>query len=494
MARTNHAASTTATATKAASSALRSFLEIPYDELEELNLAAKAQRIARVSPTKIRDERMKYLREEKRIKAVTVCFTDLEGRLHMLDYDKKFLLSSADNLTFDGSSIRGFSAQQESDLRLAIDWPAFYWLPSDVFGPGKVLVFSEVREKDGSPYVGDLRGQLKAYSEKLFAKDGTVCHVAHEIEGFLFKGRDAERAFHETREFNFISTGGYYHSLPGDALRTFIDHCAEAQRAMGFENEKDHPEVAPSQFEMNFKYADALIGADQVQLYKLLARQVASQLDMTASFLPKPVTGVNGNGMHTNISLSRKGVNLFHDKKGKDGLSKMGWEFIGRILASAPDICLALNASVNSYRRLDPHYEAPNQIKASAIDRGSMVRIPLGNERSARVEVRSVAPDANPYMSVYTVLRTGLEGPKESDDDSKKSRTRFLPDNIYDAIRLFKGSVFAKKLYGDVVHTKYAELKNASAERCPKALGATVKTNEIQFHHEVTNQYLWNQF
>jgi glutamine synthetase len=477
-----------------APSGLRSFLEIPYDELEQLNLEAKEQRLTRVKADKVREARMKYLTDEKRIKAVTVCFTDLEGRLHMLDYDKKFLLSSADNLTFDGSSIRGFSAQQESDLRLGIDWSAFYWLPADVFGSGKVLVFGEVLERDGSPYVGDLRGRLKAYTEKLFAKDGTVCNVAHEIEGFLFKGRDAERHYHEAGAFEFISTGGYYHSLPGDELRHFIDRAAEAQRAMGFENEKDHPEVAPSQFEMNFKYADAVIGADQVQLYKLLARQVASQLGMTASFLPKPVTGVNGNGMHTNLSLSKKGVNFFHDKKGKDGLSKQGWDFIGRILGMAPDICLVLNSSVNSYRRLDPHFEAPNQIKASAIDRGAMVRIPLGNERSARIEVRSVAPDANPYMSVYTILRTGLEGTIDTSDEGKKPRTRFLPDNIYDAIRLFKGSAFAKSLFGETVHTKFAELKNLSAERCPKALGSRVKTNEIQFHHEITNQYLWNQF
>ncbi len=476
-------------------SPLRSFLEIPYDELEERNLAAKKDRLARTSPDKIREQRMKYLRDEKRIKAVTVCFTDLEGRLHMLDYDKKFLLGSADNLTFDGSSIRGFSAQQESDLRLGIDWPAFYWLPSDIFGPGKVLVFGDVLERDGSPYAADIRGLLKEKTAALYKKDGTVCNVAHEIEGFLFKGTDAERHFHETGGgFEFISTGGYYHSLPGDALRDFIDRAAEAQRAMGFENEKDHPEVAPSQFEMNFKYADAVVGADQVQLYKLLARQVAKQLGTTASFLPKPVTGVNGNGMHTNMSLSRKGTNLFYDKKGKDGLSKAGWDFISRILTAAPEICLILNSSVNSYRRLDPHYEAPNQIKASAIDRGSMVRIPLGNENSARIEVRSVGPDANPYMSVYTILRTGLEGERGASDEKKNARPRLLPDNIYDAIRLFRGSAFAKKLLGEDVHAKFAELKSASADRCPRALGSRVKTNEIQFHHEVTNQFLWSQF
>ncbi len=473
---------------------LRDFLEIPYDTLEEMNLQAKQQRLDRVAEHKIREERLKYLADEKRIKAVTVCFTDVEGRLHMLDYDKKFLLKSADNLTFDGSSIRGFSVQSESDLRLAIDWPAFYWLPSDIFGPGKVLVFGSVQEKDGSPYGSDLRARLKSYTDELFAKKGTILNAANEIEGFLFKGRDAERRYHETGRFDFISTGGYYHSLPGDALRTFIDTSAEAQRAMGFDNEKDHPEVAPSQFEMNYKYAEVNVAADQVQLYKLLARQVAARMDLTASFLPKPVAGVNGNGMHTNISMSKKGKNIFFEKGGKEGLSDLAWDFTNRILANATDLCLVLNPSVNAYRRLDPHFEAPNQIKVSPTDRGSMVRIPIGNEQAARIEVRSIGPDANPYMVFYTLLRTGLEGPVAEADDSKRPRTRFLPDNIYDAIRLYKGSRFMADVLGEDLHGKFADLKLMQAERCPKALGTVVKPAEIQFHHEVTNQLLWSQF
>jgi glutamine synthetase len=473
---------------------LRDFLEIPYDKLEEMNLAAKQDRLDRKPAGKIREARMKYLTDEKRIKAVTVCFSDLEGRLHMLDYDKKFLLRSADNLTFDGSSIRGFSQQAESDLRLAIDWPAFYWLPADVFGPGKVLAFGEVQERDGSPYRGDMRAKLKAFADRLWTKDQTLASVSNEIEGFLFRGRDAERRYHEAGAFDFISTGGYYHSLPGDSLRQFIDTAAEVQRAMGFANEKDHPEVAPSQFEMNYGHTEATVAADQVQLYKLLSRQVAARMEMTACFLPKPVTGVNGNGMHTNLSLSRKGRNLFYDKKGQDGLSALGWSCIHRILSNANDICLLLNSSVNAYRRLDPHFEAPNQIKASPIDRGSMVRIPLGNQKSARIEVRSIAPDANPYLAIYALLRTALEGPLAEEDDGKRPRTRFLPDNIYDSMRLFKASKFAAELLGDEVHGKFAELKAVQADRCPRALGTRVKAAEIQFHHEVTNQYLWSQF
>src|ERR1700694_5314079 len=288
------------------STELRNFLAIPYDELEEMNLKAKKQRLDRVAPHKIQEERLKYLADERRIKAVTVLFSDLEGRLHMLDYDKKFLVKSYDNLTFDGSSIRGFTPQRESDLRLAIDWSAFYWAPADIFGAGKVMVFSEVLDRDGSIFPGDIRGQLQKLSKDQYYKHGYTLNAANEIEGFVFAGLDAERRYHETGKFDYVNTGGYYHSLPGDHLRTFIDTVAEVQRAMGFENEKDHPEVAPSQFEIHYSYGEVTQAADTIQLYKLICRQVATKLGMTASFLPKPVVGVNGNGMHTNVSVSDK--------------------------------------------------------------------------------------------------------------------------------------------------------------------------------------------
>ena len=311
---------------------LRNFLAIPYDELEDLNLQAKEQRLKRVAPHKIQEERLKYLADEKRIKAVTVMFSDLEGRLHMLDYDKKFLLKSFDNLTFDGSSIRGFTAQRESDLRLGIDWGAFYWAPADIFGPGKVLVFGEVIDKNGGPYAADLRSMLKRFASDLYKSEGYTLNAANEIEGFLFKGDNAERHYHETQKFEYVNTGGYYHSLPGDQLRTFIDSTAEVQRSMGFQNEKDHPEVAPSQFEINYSYSEVVAAADQIQLYKLICRQVATRMGLTASFLPKPVVGVNGSGMHTNVSISKNGKNLFWDPKGEEMLSKFGWAFVDRIL------------------------------------------------------------------------------------------------------------------------------------------------------------------
>src|SRR3990172_2258980 len=172
---------------------LRNFLQLSYDELEELNLRAKEQRKNRVPTETIREERLKYLTDEKRIKAVTVLFSDLEGRLHMLDYDKKFLIQQWDNLTFDGSSIRGFTAQRESDLRLGMDWSAFYWGPADVFGSGKVLMFGDVIDRDGTPYAGDIRNVLKEFAEGQFKKNAYTLNAANEIEGFLFNGADSER-------------------------------------------------------------------------------------------------------------------------------------------------------------------------------------------------------------------------------------------------------------------------------------------------------------
>lgn len=475
---------------------LRSFLEIPYDELEERNLEAKQKQLSRVPDVELREHYLRYLESEKRIKAVTVCFSDLEGRFHMLDYDKKFLLGSHDNLTFDGSSIRGFSVVSESDLRLGIDWGSFRWLPSDIFGPGKVIVFGVILDRDGKPYASDFRGLLKAHGEELFRSKGYEVNIAVECEGFLFEGLSAEQKFTSSEGFKCVSSGGYYHSLPNDPLRLFIDRLAEAQRALGFENEKDHPEVAPSQFELNYKYTDALIAADQIQLYKLTARQVASNMGCTASFLPKPISGINGSGMHTNMSISQKGKNTFFSAEGEDNLSDLAWDFVDRILNSANDICLILNPSVNAYRRLDPHFEAPNQIKSSAVDRTSMIRIPLGNEKSARVEVRTVAPDVNPYLAFYTLIRTGLEGPmtEKITSETRRTRTRFLPDNIYDGIRLMKQSDFVAQVLGEENKEKYIDRKVAAAERSPKELGTRVKTSEVIYHHEVTNQFLWAKF
>ena len=365
------------------STELRNFLALPYDELEDLNLRAKEQRKNRVPMDKIQEERLKYLTDEKRIKAVTVLFSDLEGRLHMLDYDKKFLLKSWDNLTFDGSSIRGFTAQRESDLRLGIDWSAFYWAPADVFGPGKVLVFGEVIDKDGSPYAADIRGVLKDYRRRALQEARLHAERGQRNRRLPVQGPDAERRYHETGKFEYVNTGGYYHSLPGDPLRTFIDTTAEVQRAMGFQNEKDHPEVAPSQFEINYSYAEVVAAADQIQLYKLICRQVA-----TKHGLDRVVPAQAGRRRqwqrhaHQRFRSARAARTCSGTPRAKRSSASWAGQFIDRILTHGNDICLLLNASVNAYRRLDPHFEAPNQIKASAV--GSRLDDPHSHRQRAQ--------------------------------------------------------------------------------------------------------------
>jgi glutamine synthetase len=473
---------------------LRNFLEIPYDELQELNLKAKKRYLDRSTEDATKKYYLDYLTNETRIKAATICFSDIEGRFHMLDYDKDYFIKNFDSLTFDGSSIRGFSTIDSSDLRLIPDWFSFRWLPSDVFGPGKVVMFGYVADQKGQPYECDFRSKLHQALEQLYSDGKKQFFLAPELEGFLLEGQYSEQAFDEKIGFKVASEGGYYHTLPTDTLKQFIDRSAEAQRVLGFENEKDHPEVAPSQFELNFSYSDALLACDQIQLYKLVCRQIAHNMGMTASFLPKPIVGINGSGMHMNISLSLDGKNLFYDAKGESKLSKTAWQFINRILNHANDICLVLNASVNSYRRLDPHFEAPNQIRYSFTDRSAMIRIPLANERSTRIEVRSVGPDANPYAVAYTLLKTGLEGKELTQDEDKRQRTRVLPGTIFDALKFFKTSEFIGKIMGEEVKDKYVEQKQAVADRNPKELGKTIKNEEVLYHHEITNQVLWNNF
>lgn len=474
-------------------SPLKLFLALPYDELEELNLDARERRDT-VSAEEQEAYYRKYLEGEKRIKAVTLCFSDLEGRFHMLDYDKKFLLASADNLTFDGSSIRGFTAQRESDLRLQLDWTSFLWLPADLFGTGKVLMFANVLNLEGNQYESDFRGLLQQSLRELEAKEGLSALVSAEVEGIIVEGANAEQRFDERGGFRLISTGGYFHSLPRDPLRQFIDVSASVQRAMGFKNEKDHPEVAPSQFEMNFSYTNALRTADLIQLYKLVCRQVANTMGLSATFLPKPIMGINGNGMHTNISLAKDGRNTFYDRNGSENLSATARDFVSRILNHAQEICLVLNSSVNAYRRLDPHFEAPNQIQVSPIDRGSMIRIPVGNERTARIEVRSVAPDSNPYLLLYTLFQVGLHGETLPAAVQNSEQVRLLPGTIQEAIDLFGSSQLMQKVLGETNVEKYLTYKQSAADRSPKSLGTQIKTSEIIYHHEVTNQALWNEF
>lgn len=435
---------------------------------------------------------------DSEVRAVTVCFSNVEGKIHLIDYSKDFLLDSHDNLTFDGSSIRGFTLQDESDLRLSIDWETLYFLPASI-DTNKAFVFASIIDKDGNPYESDIRAKLKRLRNEL-KNEGITVNAAAEIEGFLLRGIDAERNFKTEECLVPVTNGGYYDTMIGDELRRFIDMLSVTQRQLGFLNEKDHPEVGPSQFEINWGHTDVLIAADQIQLYKLTARHLARQMGYTASFLPKPIVGVNGSGMHTNISMSKDGKNMFY---GENGLSDDGDSFALGVLNRANDLSLVLNSSVNSYRRLDPSYEAPNTISYSKCDRGSMIRIPLANEKSARIEIRAVSPDANPYLVLYSIMRAGLELQKQTGNVKsnnieeikiKASERNRLPEDMHSALDYFCRSNFMGNIMGYYCWNAYSLWKTKASNRCPKELGKHIKKGEILYHHEVYNQSIWSDF
>ncbi len=367
-------------------------------------------------------------------------------------------------------------------------------MPADVFGAGKVLVFGEVIDKNGGHYVGDIRGVLKSFANEMFTTNGYTLNAANEIEGFLFEGIDAERTFHETGSFEYVNKGGYYHSLPGDPLREFIDTTAEVQRAMGFENEKDHPEVAPSQFEINYTYGDVVAAADQIQLYKLICRQVATQMGMTASFLPKPVTGVNGSGMHTNVSITKRRQEpvLGSQGRGKDLEDGVG--------VRGPDPHPRqrhLPAAECQRQRLSPPRSA---LRSSQPDQGFGHRSRLDGphpHRQREVGARRSALGRSGREPLHGALLGLQDRPARRDwrrSKNLRQAERYLPDNVYTAIDDFRNAEWTTTLLGADVKQRYADLKQASADRCPRLLGTIVKPCEVQFHHDVYNQLLWGQF
>ncbi|MEK7528355.1 MAG: glutamine synthetase family protein [Patescibacteria group bacterium] len=474
-----------------------------HSKIQDKNIALREKRQdPNVSDESSQATAMEILKSDDSIRAVVVCFSDAEGVLHMLDYDKKHFCDSHDALTFDGSSIRGFTTQDQSDLRLRPDFKTLRFLPGKIFGEGKVLMFADVHDKDGTPYGGDMRVVLKKYLANVKKDHGITAMMAPETEGVLLKGVDAEQNFDERTGFETAMETGYFHALPKSSLRDFIDKLACATRDMGFRNEKDHPEVGPGQFELNYGPSDPVLMAEDMLLYKLTARQIAATDGMTASFLPKPIQGENGAGMHTNISLQgSNGENLFFDESDPNRISAACRRAIQSVLDHADEICLGISSSVNAYRRLDPHFEAPNEKKASPNDRGSMVRVPLAGPKSARMEVRSVAPDSNPYLVAALLVRAAVDGVLNKElkevEFAKKGdgKAPTLPGDIYEAITHFEQSQFvADAMGGERTRDAYVALKREAAETSPRRLGSSIKGTEVRLHHEVANQRLRNAF
>jgi glutamine synthetase len=353
-------------------------------------------------------EDIKRLAAEENVKFIRLQFTDILGTIKNVEIPVSQLEKALDNkMMFDGSSIEGFVRIEESDMYLYPDlntWVVFPWTAEK----GKVArLICDIYTPEGEPFEGDPRNNLRRVLKEMEELGFTNFNLGPEPEFFLFK---LDQQGEPTLELN--DQGGYFDFAPTDLGENCRRDIVLELEEMGFEIEASHHEVAPGQHEIDFKYADALTACDQIQTFKLVVKTIARKHGLHATFMPKPLYGVNGSGMHMNLSLFTNGVNSFYEPTGDLEMSETARQFIAGILKHAPNFTAVTNPTVNSYKRLVPGYEAPCYVAWSARNRSPLIRIPASRGLSTRVEVRSVDPAANPYLAMAVLLKAGLDGIK----------------------------------------------------------------------------------
>lgn len=353
-------------------------------------------------------EDIKRLAAEENVKFIRLQFTDILGTIKNVEIPISQLEKALDNkMMFDGSSIEGFVRIEESDMYLYPDlstWVVFPWTAEK----GKVArLICDIYTPEGKPFEGDPRNNLRRVLKEMEELGFTNFNLGPEPEFFLFK---LDQNGEPTLELN--DQGGYFDLAPTDLGENCRRDIVLELEEMGFEIEASHHEVAPGQHEIDFKYADALTACDQIQTFKLVVKTIARKHGLHATFMPKPLYGVNGSGMHMNLSLFKNGENSFYEPNGDLEMSDTARQFIAGILKHAPNFTAVTNPTVNSYKRLVPGYEAPCYVAWSARNRSPLIRIPASRGLSTRVEVRSVDPAANPYLAMAVLLKAGLDGIK----------------------------------------------------------------------------------
>lgn len=342
---------------------------------------------------------------EQDVEFIRMQFTDIFGQLKNVAITASQIEKAVDNqIMIDGSSIEGFVRIEESDQYLRPDLDSFAILP---WRPqhGKVArLICDVYNPDGTPFIGDPRGALKRVLKKA-ADMGYSFNVGPELEFFLFETDEQGKPTTRTGD-----EAGYFDLGPLDHGESTRREICMALEAMGFEIEASHHEVAAGQHEIDFKYADALTTADRIMTFKLAVKSISQKNGLHATFMPKPVFGINGSGMHTNMSLFKDGKNVFFDESDPRKLSKIAYSFIAGILAHVKGMAAITNPLVNSYKRLVPGYEAPCYLAWSASNRSALIRIPAARGQATRVELRCPDPACNPYLTLAVCLAAGLDG------------------------------------------------------------------------------------
>jgi glutamine synthetase len=348
--------------------------------------------------------------EKENVAYIRLIFTDLQGTIKNVEIPRSQLEKALDNkMMFDGSSIEGFVRIEESDMLLYPDLDSFVIYPwgNDVNGSKVAGIMCDIYNPDGTPFEGDPRGILKRVLKEAEEMGFTSFNVGTEPEFFLFKTDENGEP-----TLNLNDKGGYFDLAPVDLGENCRRDIVLTLDKMGFEVEASHHEVAPGQHEIDFKYADAVTTADHIQSFKLVVKNVARRYGLHATFMPKPLYGVSGSGMHCHMSLFRGKENVFYDPSDELGLSETARHFLAGILKHARAFTAITNPIVNSYKRLVPGYEAPCYVAWSPKNRSPLVRIPSSRGLSTRIEVRSPDPAANPYLALAVMLKAGLDGIK----------------------------------------------------------------------------------
>lgn len=409
------------------------------------------------------------LAREEDVKFIRLQFTDIFGVLKNLaitvDQLEKAL---AGEIMFDGSSIEGFVRIEESDMYFRPDpntFAIYPWRPRE----GAVArLICDVYNSDGTPFAGDPRQVLRKVAVEALDM-GYIMNVGPELEFFLFHVDDQGRPTLDTHD-----QASYFDLSPVDLGENARRDMVLTLERMGFEIEASHHEVAPGQHEIDFKYSDALDTADKIVTFKMVVRTIAQRHGLHATFMPKPITGVNGSGMHTNQSLARDGENVFYDPDGDRGLSQVAHWYIGGLLKHIRAITAVTNPTVNSYKRLVPDYEAPVYIAWSEKNRSPLIRIPAKRGSSTRIELRNPDPSSNPYLALAVMLAAGLDGVRNKIDPppavalnlyelTEAQREELgmgsLPSSLKEALDELRADTVVRDALGPHVYTKFMEAK-----------------------------------
>ena len=407
--------------------------------------------------------------KNKDVKFVGLWFTDILGRLKSVSIPASELETAFDEgVGFDGSSIKGFARIDESDMVAKPDPATFQIIPWRSNGDVVARMFCDIQNPDGSPYEGDPRYILKRSLERLEKEYGYTFYVGPELEYFYFKnGKNPE----------VLDEGGYFDLTTLDAGVDMRRETILMLEAMGIKVEFSHHEVSPSQHEIDLRYKDALTMADQVMTYRIVVKEIAQQHGCYATFMPKPIFGVNGSGMHVHQSLFKGDKNAFFDPNDEYHLSDVGKGYIAGLLKHAPEITSVTNQWINSYKRLVPGYEAPVYITWARRNRSTLVRVPMykpNKEKATRVEFRSPDPACNPYLAFSVMLAAGLAGIKNkyelppptekdvyrlSDEERAKEGIKTLPGSLIEAITLTEKSELVREALGDHIFNNFITSK-----------------------------------